>query len=125
MRPLVVAVRSLVVVLQPPPCCPSWGACDRQSDRGAVLSPDLLASVQLSTLAPLGETRHDVKEESTAYVICQALNLDMSDYSSGYVAGWAGGGEQAIDGINGSCERIQKAAASVLQSFEVGQEQAA
>jgi hypothetical protein len=68
----------------------------------------------------------ELEAESTAYVICQALvNLDTSDYSFGYVAGWAGGGEQAIAGIKGSCERIQKAAASVLQSFEVEQEEAA
>jgi antirestriction protein ArdC len=67
----------------------------------------------------------ELEAESTAHVICQALNLDKSDYSFGYVAGWAGGGEQAIAGIKRSCERIQKAAASVLQSFEVGQEQAA
>jgi hypothetical protein len=67
----------------------------------------------------------ELEAESTAYVICQALNLDTSDYSFGYVAGWAGGGEQAIAGIKGSCERIQKAAVSVLQSFEVEQEQAA
>jgi hypothetical protein len=32
-----------------------------------------------------------------------------------------GGGEQAIAGINGSCERIQKTAAFVLQSFEVAE----
>ena len=67
----------------------------------------------------------ELEAESMAYVICQALGLDTSDYSFGYVAGWAGGGEQAIAGIKGSCERIQKAAASVLQSFEVEQEQAA
>jgi hypothetical protein len=67
----------------------------------------------------------ELEAESTAYVICQALGLNTSDYSYGYIAGWAGGGEQAIAGIKGSCERIQKAAASVLQSFEVEQEQAA
>ena len=61
----------------------------------------------------------ELEAESTAYVICQALGLDTSDYSFGYVAGWAGGGEQAIAGIKGSCERIQKAAGSVLQSFDV------
>ena len=64
----------------------------------------------------------ELEAESTAYVICQALGLDTSDYSFGYVVGWAGDGERAIAGIKGSCERIQKAAASVLQSFEVEQE---
>ena len=37
-----------------------------------------------------------------------------------------GGGEEAIAGIKGSCEHIRKAAATILQSLEVGeQEQAA
>ena len=68
----------------------------------------------------------EMEAESTAYVVCQALGLDTSDYSFGYVATWAGGGEQAIAGIKGSCVNIQKAAATILQSFEVGdQEQAA
>jgi oligoendopeptidase F len=67
----------------------------------------------------------ELEAESTAYVICQALNLDMSNYSFGHFAGWAGGGERAIAGIKGSCERIQKTAASVLQSFEIEQEQTA
>ena len=45
-----------------------------------------------------------LEAESTAYVIRRALSLDTSDYSFGYVASWAGGGEQAIAGIKGSCE---------------------
>jgi hypothetical protein len=36
----------------------------------------------------------------------------------GYVANWAGGGDEAIAGIKASCERIQKTAASILRSFE-------
>jgi hypothetical protein len=63
-----------------------------------------------------------LEAESTAYAICRAFGLDTSDYSFGYDASWAGGGEQAIAGIKGSCERIQKAAASVLQSFGAQQE---
>jgi hypothetical protein len=39
--------------------------------------------------------------ESTAYVVCQARGLDTSDYSFGYVANWAGGGDQAVAGIKG------------------------
>jgi hypothetical protein len=54
----------------------------------------------------------------------QVLSLDTIGYSFGHVASWAGGGKQAIAGINGSCERIQRAAEAVLQSFEVEQTQA-
>ena len=56
--------------------------------------------------------------ESAAYVVCQALGIDSSDYSFGYVATWAGGGEQAISGIKASCERIQRSAATILRAFE-------
>jgi hypothetical protein len=65
----------------------------------------------------------EMEAESTAYVVCQALGLDTSDYSFGYVATWAGGGEQAIAGIKGSCERIQKSASTILRAFEPAPEE--
>jgi hypothetical protein len=60
----------------------------------------------------------ELEAESTAYVVCQALGIESSDYSFGYVATWAGGGEQAIAGIKASCERIQKSAVTILRAFE-------
>ena len=60
----------------------------------------------------------ELEAESTAYVVCQALGIDSSGYSFGYVATWAGGGEQAIAGIRASCERIQRSAATMLRAFE-------
>ncbi|MHB1519573.1 MAG: ArdC-like ssDNA-binding domain-containing protein [Acidimicrobiales bacterium] len=67
----------------------------------------------------------ELEAESTAYVVCQALGIDSSDYSFGYVATWAGGGEQAIAGIKASCERIQRTAATILQAFEPAAQEAA
>jgi antirestriction protein ArdC len=67
----------------------------------------------------------ELEAESTAYVVCQVLGLDTSDYSFGYVASWAGGGEQAIAAIKRSCERIQKAAATILRFFKVAEKQQA
>ena len=69
----------------------------------------------------------ELEAESTPYVVCQSLGLDTSDYSLGYVASWAGGGEQAIAGSKASGERIQKtAAAIILRAFEpAGLEEAA
>ena len=68
----------------------------------------------------------EMDAESAAYVVCQALGIDSSDYSFGYVATWAGGGEQAISGIKASCERIQRTAATILRAFEpAAQEEAA
>ena len=58
-----------------------------------------------------------------AYVVCQALGIDSGDYSFGYVATWAGGGEEAIAGIKASCERIQKSAATILRVVDPASEQ--
>ncbi len=60
----------------------------------------------------------ELEAESTAYVVCQTLGIDSSDYSFGYVATWAGGGDQAIAGIKASCERIQRSASTILRAFE-------
>ena len=37
----------------------------------------------------------EVQAEGTAYIVCNALGIDASDYSFGYVAGW-GGDEKAL-----------------------------
>ncbi|MCU1491608.1 MAG: hypothetical protein JWM85_3013 [Acidimicrobiaceae bacterium] len=67
----------------------------------------------------------ELEAESTAYVVCQALGLDSGNYSFGYVATWAGGGEEAIAAIRASCERIQKSASTILQAVEPAVEEAA
>ena len=59
---------------------------------------------------------------STAYVICQLLELDASDHSFGHVAHWAGVCDEPIAGIQASCERIQRSAATILWSFETDEE---
>lgn len=55
-----------------------------------------------------------IEAESVAYIVCQVLGIDSSDYSFGYVTTWAGGSEQAIASIKASCERIQRATMSIL-----------
>ncbi len=66
----------------------------------------------------------ELEAESTAYVVCQVLGVDSSDYSFGYVATWAGTGEQAIAAIKTSGIRIQKTATAILQFFETKQDTA-
>jgi hypothetical protein len=61
----------------------------------------------------------ELEAESTAYVICAALGVDTSDYSFGYVAGWAGGAPEAVHGIKASTSRIQRATSAVLTTFKV------
>lgn len=64
--------------------------------------------------------RRDVIEteaESTAYVVGQALDLDTSDYSFGYVAGWSkGDGELLASTI----ARVIKAAVAIQTYLEDG-----
>jgi pimeloyl-CoA synthetase len=71
-------------------------------------------------------TLAELEAASTAYVVTQSLGIDSSDYTFGYVATWAGGGDEAIAGIKASCERIQRTAATILRAFEpAAQEEAA
>jgi antirestriction protein ArdC len=69
----------------------------------------------------------ELEAESTAYIVCQTLGIDSGNYSFGYCAGWAGGGEQAIAVIKASCEHIQRTAATILGVFDtlISGEQAA
>ncbi len=58
----------------------------------------------------------ELEAESVAYVACAALGIDSSRYSFGYLAAWAGGSDAANDAITGSCDRIQRAAATILDA---------
>jgi antirestriction protein ArdC len=67
----------------------------------------------------------ELEAESTAYIICQNLGLETGDYSFGYVATWAGGGENAVAGIKASGERIQRAAEQVLAALSAEEQEVA
>lgn len=60
----------------------------------------------------------ELEAESTAYVVCRTFGFDTGEYSFGYVAGWAGGGPEAVARITESGGRIQRAAAVMLESLE-------
>src|SRR5439155_16495252 len=60
----------------------------------------------------------ELEAESTAYVVCSALEVAADDYSFGYVAGWAGGGDEAIGAIKASGNRIHQAADTILSGLE-------
>jgi hypothetical protein len=79
----------------------------------------LLHDPESATTKDLTRGLKELEAESAAYVICTALGMDTSDYSFGYVAGWAGGGPEAIAGVRESAGRIQKASTAVLKTFEV------
>ena len=59
----------------------------------------------------------ELEAESVAYMVCQSLGIETSDYSFGYVATWVGGSDEARDAIKASGGRIQKAADRILQAL--------
>jgi antirestriction protein ArdC len=60
----------------------------------------------------------ELEAESVAYVVCASEGIESDDYSFGYVAGWSGGGDEAIAAIRTAGGRIQQAAESILEKLE-------
>jgi hypothetical protein len=58
----------------------------------------------------------ELEAESTAFVVCDALDIDASDYSFAYCPSWQGGGGEAIAAIKASASRMGDAARSILES---------
>jgi hypothetical protein len=53
----------------------------------------------------------EVEAESTAYVVCKALDIDTECYSFGYVAVWSGGDSEVVEK---SGTRVARAAKTIL-----------
>lgn len=107
-----------------------WGSrngdCSHALRRIRVRS-DLPAAHQIKTLAH--ELAHavlhgpdfqgpralaELEAESVAYLVCQELGVDSSEYSFGYVATWSGGGPEAARLISATGGRILKGRNAVL-----------
>lgn len=58
----------------------------------------------------------EVCAESVAFVICEYLGLDTSDYSFGYIAGWSSGKE--LDELKQKMELIRKTADTIISGIE-------
>jgi len=56
----------------------------------------------------------ELEAESVAFMVCRHLGIASDDYSFGYVASWAGGGEAATQAIRASAGRIQRAVEEIL-----------
>jgi antirestriction protein ArdC len=61
----------------------------------------------------------ELEAESVAFVVCGALGLPADDWTFGYVAGWAGGGEAAIAAIKAAGARIQRTAERILSVLQL------
>ena len=73
---------------------------------------DLHQDGYIGTPRPLAE----LEAESVAFVVCQAVGIDSGEYSFGYVATWSGGGDEARAALRASAQRIQRAAAAILDA---------
>ncbi len=58
----------------------------------------------------------EVEVESVAYVVCDALGLDTSDYSFAYVARWSEGSSELV---SATAERVVGCAKEILVGLEV------
>lgn len=58
----------------------------------------------------------EVQAEGVAYVVCNRLGIDTSDYSFGYIAGWSGGKDTKV--LSDSLEVIRKASKHLLDSLD-------
>lgn len=96
-----------------------------------VLRPGMSESQQIKTLvheiahaklhdedeaSKKGKREKEVEAESVAYVVCQHLGLDTSDYSFGYLAGWSSG--KSLDELKNSLETIRATAAEIIDAVD-------
>lgn len=62
-----------------------------------------------------GRSAKEVEAESVAYVVCQRLGIDTSDYSFGYVAGWSR--DKKLDELKAALGTIQTTAAALIDAI--------
>jgi IrrE N-terminal-like domain len=60
----------------------------------------------------------ELEAESTAFIVMSTFGISAGEYSFGYCASWAQGGEDAISAIRASATRIQQAPARIIDACE-------
>ncbi len=50
----------------------------------------------------ISRQRTELEAESVAWIFCDQLGIDSSEYTFGYVASWLNGTEEAIEGVRDS-----------------------
>lgn len=70
-----------------------------------------------------GQTRNskEVEAESVAYTVCQHYEIDTSDYSFSYVAGWSEGKE--MPELKASLDTIRRAASEMITAIDKSREE--
>jgi antirestriction protein ArdC len=96
-----------------------------QRQQVKTLAHELGHAILHADRAGVSREEAELEAESVAYIVCAGLGIDTSEYSFGYLAVWAGGGEQARRAIAESAQRIQTAAHRVLDAVTPGHEEVA
>lgn len=83
------------------------------------LAHELAHAILHSEVDCAGLTRAvaELEAESVAFVVCDDLGLDSSAYSFGYIATWAGCGDDADKAISASAQRINQAARTIIEQL--------
>ncbi len=63
-----------------------------------------------------GKNAKEVQAESIAYIVCNELGVDTSDYSFGYIATWSKGSE--VKELVNSMNIIKKTAEDIISRVE-------
>ena len=84
-----------------------------------------LAHAILHEAHDLPRERMELEAESVAFIVCADMHIDTAAYSVGYVATWAGGGDEARKALVESAQRIQKAAHLILDGGRESSEEEA
>lgn len=58
----------------------------------------------------------EVEAESTAFIVCDHMGIDTSDYSFGYVSGWSDG--KTLDELKTCAENIRKTATGMIDELD-------
>jgi antirestriction protein ArdC len=73
-----------------------------------------LAHILLHEHTDQTRERVELEAEAVAWVVCDQVGIDATDYSMGYVATWMTGTDAAIEGVRQSTARIARAARTIL-----------
>ena len=103
------------------------GYCDFLKKQIAV-RPDVASAQAVKTLVhelahallhdeerPSSREVAEVEVESVAYIVCNAIGLDTSDYSFAYVARWSSGD---VEQVKATAERVIECARSIISGLE-------
>jgi antirestriction protein ArdC len=78
-----------------------------------------LAHILLNHISCKSRSVAELEAESVAFVVCDALGIDASEYSFAYVASWSNGSDDAIERIRDHAQRIQGTATQILATLGV------